>query len=162
MFLSLVFVVALLALPHFAHAAGLVPCGGTGPTDNHPCGITDMVYMVARVTNWLILMAGIYAVFQMVNAGFWLVTTAGNEESVAKWRKSLTNTVVGFFIVMGAYMFMNTAVNMILHSKCKIDFANPLMYVTIQDPNSCTTASPGSPGYNPYNSDINTTTPAQN
>ncbi|MDE2312428.1 MAG: hypothetical protein KGJ93_05095, partial [Patescibacteria group bacterium] len=105
---------AFLVVPHAASAAGLVPCGG--PSDNHPCGVLDAFYMVARVTNWLIAVAGLYAVYQIVSGAFWLAISMGNEEDISKRRKWVTNAIVGFVVVMMAYVFMNTAVNMILLS----------------------------------------------
>jgi len=79
-------------------------------------------------------MAGLFAVYEIVNAGFWLVASAGEEETITKRKKSLSNAIVGFFIVMAAYMFMNTAVNMLLMSKCAINFASPWTYITVSDP----------------------------
>src|SRR4051812_33651680 len=110
-------IVALLTLPFFVHAAGLVPCGGA---TEKPCTVLDAFYMVARVTNWLILTAGVYAVYQIVTHSFWLAISMGNEEDIAKRKKGLSAVLVGFFIVMAAYMFVNTAVNIIFMSKCKI------------------------------------------
>jgi len=134
-----ILVLALTSAPFFANAAGLVPCGGTGTgPDAHPCTVLDAFYGVARVTNWLIMMAGVYAVYQFVNAGFWLVASSGDEEKITKYRKSLQSTIVGFFVVVAAYMFMNTAVNILLMSKCKINFASPLTYITLTNPSNYT------------------------
>jgi hypothetical protein len=72
-------------------------------------------------------------VFQIVNAGFWLITTMGNEESVTKWKKGLTNAVVGFVLVMLAYLFMNTAVNLLLaqgKGDKTVNFSDPLCYIS--------------------------------
>lgn len=120
--------------PLISHAAGLVPCGGAG---EHPCGVQDIFYLIARVTNWLILVAGIYAVFQIISNAFWLVVSAGNEENITKHRQGVTSAIIGMFVVLGAYMFVNTAVNQILLSKCKVDLGNPLNYVLSTKPASC-------------------------
>jgi hypothetical protein len=131
--LLILFIITLLTAPLFVHAAGLVPCGG--PTEK-PCGVLDMFYMAARVTNWLILMAGVYATFQIVSAGFWLTISNGEEETITKWRKVLNEAVIGLFIVLAAFMFMNTAVNILLMSKCQIDLRSPWTYLTITDYNN--------------------------
>lgn len=152
----LLFTVCLFR-PMFAHAAGLVPCGG--PSDNHPCGVVDAFYGLARVTNWLILMAGVYAVYQFCNAGIWLVLSMGNEERITKYRSQLNNAIIGFFLVVAAFMIVNTAVNGLLRSKCYISFSDPLTYVTIKDPSTC--LQPTNPSFNPVNKDIApTTTPS--
>jgi len=131
--LKYIIVALVLFLPVFAFAAGLVPCGG--PSDPGPCTIKDIFVIIARVTNILIGIAGIYAVYVIIGAGFWLITTMGNEEAITKNRKALTQAVVGFVLVMMAFMFINTAVNIILigseDKQCKLDLRDPLNYLTI-------------------------------
>ncbi len=118
---------ALLLLPALAAARGLVPCGNEGES---PCTIVDIFTLIARVTNWLLMIAGIYAVYKVIGAGFFLVITMGNEEKIAQQKKALSNAVVGFVFAMMAFMFVNTAVNLLLRSKCKINLSNPLKYLT--------------------------------
>jgi len=130
--------IMVFAVPLFVQAAGLVPCGGYDAAGNPepPCTIYHIFILIARVTNWLIGLAGVYAVFQIVIAGFWLVVSSGNEENVAKWKKGITNAVVGLVIVLGAYMFMNTAVNLLLAQNTPgktVDFKKPLCYLTNGD-----------------------------
>lgn len=125
---------AILLVPVFAKAAGLVPCGNEGEA---ACTFKDIFYMVARVTNYLIAIAGLYAVFKIIQTGFNFITTMGNEEAIAKNKKALSSAVVGMMLVMMAFLFVNTVVNFLLHSKCKIDLTNPLTYLTITDYNTC-------------------------
>ncbi len=149
--ISLFFIAAILTFtPFFVSAAGLVPCGGT---TEKPCTVLDAFYGVARVTNWLIMVAGIFAVYQIVNNGFWLVVTMGDEEKITAHKKALTNVFVGFFLTVAAYMFVNTAVNGLLMSKCKINFSSPWTYITMTNPGSpdCRAAKEGEPGYNAAN-----------
>ena len=123
----------LLLLPFGVSADGLVPCGG--PTES-PCTVKDIFVLVARVTNTLIGLAGIYAVYVIIGAGFWMTVTMGNEEAITKNKKALTQAVVGFVLAMMAYMMVNTTVNYILleaatNEKCKIDLSDPLNYLII-------------------------------
>jgi hypothetical protein len=112
-------------------AAGLVPCGGTG---ENPCTITDVFTLIARLTNWLIGMAGVYAVYQIISSSFWMIVTMGNEEAITKRKTALMNAVIGFIFVLFAYMLVNTAVNfLLLGSKCKLDLTDPLNYIIIND-----------------------------
>lgn len=117
----------LLLLPALAAARGLVPCGNEGES---PCTIVDIFTLIARVTNWLLMMAGIYAVYQLIFAGFNSVISMGNEEKITANRKMINNAVVGFVFTMMAFMVVNTAVNLLLRSKCKINLSNPLKYLT--------------------------------
>ena len=107
------------SVPFYSHARGLfVSCGGykdaAGTQREAPCNLCDIFSTAAKVTNWLLSVAGIYAVYQIVNAGFWLITTMGNEEDITKWKKALTSAVVGFVFTMMAFLIINTAVNYLL------------------------------------------------
>jgi hypothetical protein len=129
--LLLLLLALLLVLPHFSNAAGLVPCGG--PTES-ACDMQDFFILIARVTNTLIAMAGMYAVYVICGAGFWLVVNGGDDEKRAGKIQAIQNAVVGFVLAMMAYLFINTAVNWLLKSKCFIDLRNPLLYLKIYDP----------------------------
>jgi hypothetical protein len=114
-----------------ARAAGLVPCGGSG---ENPCTVRDAFVLIARVTNWLIAMAGVYAVYEIINNSFWLVVTMGNEESITKRKTGIGNAVFGFIFVLCAYMLVNTAVNgLLLRGSCKFELNDPLNYLTINN-----------------------------
>ena len=133
----------LLLSPAFAQARGLVPCGGyTDSGAREPvCTVNDVFYLFARVINWLISLAGIYAVIQIVIAGFFLTISQGNQEAITKHQGHLTNVIIGFVIVMIAFVSINTLVNTVLQSKCKIDLSNPLTYLTVQSNyNTCSTS----------------------
>jgi amino acid transporter len=123
------------SVPFYSHARGLVPCGGykDDGTREAPCNVCDVFSIIALVTNWLIAAAGIYAVFQIVNAGFWLVTTMGEEEKITKYKNALTSAVVGFVLVMIAFIIVNTAVNyLLLNGNAKnllVDLRNPFDYL---------------------------------
>ncbi len=128
-------ILGLLVFPLVqVHAAGLVPCGGDGES---PCTITDFFVAVARVTNFLIAMAGAYAVYQIIFASFGMVVSQGNEEAITTKKSHLTSAVVGFVFVLMAYLFVNTAMNLILMSRCKIDLKDPLNYLRIYDTDQC-------------------------
>jgi hypothetical protein len=129
--------VLVLLLPNFSQAAGLVPCGGDAEAF---CTVEDVFILIARTTNWLLSIAGIYAAYKIAGAGFWLVVTSGNEEKITQQKSALSNAVVGFVLAMMGYLFVNTVVNYIFlrgygnnpaYSQCKVDLASPLTYVTV-------------------------------
>ena len=112
-------------------AAGLVPCGGVGEA---PCQVSDIFVLIARVTNWLLRFAGLYAVYQIIGAGFWLIVSQGNEEKISSNKAKISNAIVGLVLALMAYLFVNTAVNLILLQgvkKCKIELSDPLNYINI-------------------------------
>lgn len=144
LFLAATAVVASLffiAAPLISQGAGLVPCGG--PTEK-PCTVEDIFVLVARVTNWLVAMAGVYAVYKIIDHGFWLVISMGNEENITKHKSGLSEAVVGFVLVLIAFMLINTVVNVLLtrdialknNSNCRLDLTNPLNYLIINQ-NPC-------------------------
>ena len=132
---SKIFIFSLIIslFPLFATARGLVPCGGI---NEDPCTVKDVFVLVARVTSALIGLAGVYAVFELIRVGFDLVISMGNEEKITTQRKRIESVVLGFVLVLIAYMFVNTAVNYILlgggkDKNCRLDLSDPLNYIKI-------------------------------
>lgn len=134
--LPVVVVVLMLVLPLVTGARGLVPCGGEG---EKACTVADIFVLIARVTNWLIMLAGVFAVYQFISNAFWMIVSMGNEEAITKRRSALGNAIMGLVVVLMAYVFINTAVNILLLQKvkqCQINLSNPLEYLArIQDAN---------------------------
>ena len=122
--------VIFLIFPELVQAHGLVPCGGVG---ENACTVTDIFVLIARVTNFLLGTAGIFAVYQIINHGLYLSISMGSEEAITKHRSGIQNAVLGFVFAMFAFMFVNTAVNIILTSEgCqKLDLTNPITYLNI-------------------------------
>jgi len=84
------------------------------------------------------MLAGVYAVFQIIRAGLFMVISQGNEESIKKYRGLLANAIIGFVIVMLAFVMVNTVVNFLIFSKCKVDLTNPTSYISPnQNYNNC-------------------------
>ena len=126
----------IVLVPVLLKADGLVPCGGEGES---PCSVADSFVLVARLTNWLLRVAGIYATYKIIQSGFWLAVSQGDSESITTNKKRMTDTILGFCLVMMAYMLVNTIVNfMFLKNikECIVDWNNPLSYLEIQD-NKC-------------------------
>jgi len=120
----------LAAVPLISQAGGLVPCGGAA---EKPCTVLDIFTLVAKVTNWLIWAAAIYAVWKILEHGFGLIYTLGSEESITKHKEGITDAVVGFVLVMMAYIIINTVVNFILlgysPAGAKINLQSPCTYL---------------------------------
>lgn len=133
-------VIAMTVFPLAVSAAGLVPCGGI---DEKPCTVEDAFVLLARVTNFLIAVAGVVSVYFIISSSFSLVVfSVGEEEKISQEKKALANAVVGFILAMMAYMIVATVVNYILlngvfreskplNGDCQIDLSNPLKYLRI-------------------------------
>lgn len=131
----------VLSTPFLAQARGLVPCGGATES---PCKVSDIFVLVARVTNFLIAMAGVLAVYEIIGGGFWLIVSMGNEEDITKRKGQIQSALLGLVLVLMAFMFVNTMVNFFLtrhlvvgNPKCKLDLTNPLEYLRIKDTSQC-------------------------
>jgi hypothetical protein len=135
--LSITFIFFLLFSPTFAFARGLVPCGGyeddAGTVREPICTVEHLFIMIARVTNWLISMVGVYATYILISTGFFLAIAQGDEEKLSTQKKRLTNAVLGFALVLMAFMFVNTIVNYLLarqQPNHKVDLTKPLCYLS--------------------------------
>lgn len=119
----------VLLQPVYVHAAdsGLRVCGGSevvdkGVRDSSFCQLQDLFKLIAKVTNYLIGAAGIVAVGFIVVSGIRMVTSIGNDAQIKKARKGLTGAVVGFVLVMIAYLIVNTVFTLI-YSRFGIDYS---------------------------------------
>lgn len=120
-----------------AGARGLVPCGGEGEV---PCNIVHIFAIIARLTNWLLMVAGVFASYKIVQGGFWLIVSMGNEESITTNKKLITNAVLGFIFTLMAFLFVNFTLNFFLRgvngsdaSKCRIDIRDPITFLITKD-----------------------------
>jgi hypothetical protein len=96
---------ALLLLPSFTFGAdpgGLVTC--TGPD----CNLCTLVEMINAIVAWLFGFLTLAAVAILVFAGFKLIFSAGDTSARSDAVKMLTNVVVGFVIVLAAWLIVDT------------------------------------------------------
>jgi hypothetical protein len=86
-------------------AAGLVPCGGPGEAPCQACHITELIN---NVVAWLFVVLSVLAAIMIAVAGFRLVTSGGNAAAMGKAKDTLTNIIIGFIILMGGWIFIDT------------------------------------------------------
>src|SRR3989344_2570035 len=98
-FKFIISVLVLLAVPLAASAFQLVPCGTSAPGD-HPCTFIDLVTLLIRMINYLISVAAIVAMYQVLTAGFGLVSALGDPEKIQGAKTAISNTVVGLLMVV--------------------------------------------------------------
>jgi hypothetical protein len=65
---------------------------------------TGPVEIIAAIINIILGLLGIFFLVQTIVAGYQWMTAAGNEETVTKAKKRLTNSVIGVVIVLAAYI----------------------------------------------------------
>lgn len=104
-------VLVLISAPSVSHAT-LTVCGGNEAgaySSNNPtaCHLSDIFKLVAKMTNVLIDLAGVYAVVLMVWAGAKMVINSGNPSEAAKSKKNVSDAIKGFVLVMLAFIIVN-------------------------------------------------------
>ena len=128
-FVVLIFLAMFVFAPALVRSAGLVPCGGDG---EERCTVVHAFYLIARVTNWLLRVAGLFAVGQIIRTSWGFATAQGDEEAITTGKKSFTNIILGLCITMVAFMVINTIVNLLLLQgvkKCRVDLTKSWEYV---------------------------------
>ena len=114
--LLLVISVSVLA-PKPAAAFSLVPCGQilneakTNADATHPCQLQDLIRLIMRVINYLISVAAMVAMYEVLSGGFGMVVALGNPDKIKGARESVTQAIVGFGMVLAAFVFINLLVN---------------------------------------------------
>jgi hypothetical protein len=102
------FVVALLyAVPLAVFAqdpGGLVNCSGPD------CNFCSLVNLTKILIDWLFGFLVLAAVLVLMIAGFKLVVSAGNPSAMSDAKNMATNVIIGFVIVMAAFIIVDTLI----------------------------------------------------
>ena len=91
----------IISAPDLA-AAQLVTCEGVD------CTACDFVSMVNGVVNFLITLSVVFAVIMLAVAGFKMLTSGGNANAASEARGIFTNVVIGFIIILSAWLIIDT------------------------------------------------------
>ena len=109
-YLPLILVLVFVLVPLLAGAqesgGGLVGC-----RDN--CTLGDLVLVIIRIVNLLLSLASMVAMVFIVWAGWNMIFAGGNEEEISKAKTTFSNAIIGFFLVMAAYILID-AITVIL------------------------------------------------
>lgn len=94
-------VLAFFALPALAQTTG--PDLGLGFATATGLGTTDIRTTIGRIIQSFLGLLGIIAVVLIIYAGFLWMTAGGNEETVSKAKRILTQAVIGLVIITSAF-----------------------------------------------------------
>ncbi len=110
----------MLAFLLFANvsSAAIVNCGGRDANGNPQadCTIGNLFQTIFRIINFLLSWAWLVATLVIVWAGWEMVNAGGNEEMVSKAKTSLTHGIIGFFLIMAAFVLINFVVSILTGS----------------------------------------------
>jgi hypothetical protein len=107
-----VFLVCLLlglTVANFA-SAQLVNCGGQGQTE---CQIIDLVHLIERIINFLLAWAWLVSLFYIMWAAYNMLGSGGNTEKLEGAKSTLSHAIIGFFLIMAAYLLINWVVSLL-------------------------------------------------
>ncbi len=79
-----------LCLPHSRFSGGFTTC-------------TNLTCVVTKAIDLFLYFAGVIAVIFLIIGGYWYITSAGNEESAEKGKKTLINSIIGLVVVILSY-----------------------------------------------------------
>ncbi len=91
-----------LMVPGFASAIG---------SDIGQQALTDqgVINAITRVVSFLIAIGGIIAILYIIVGGFQYMFAGGSSEKAGEARTHIFNGLIGFAVIVGAYIIVNTA-----------------------------------------------------
>lgn len=122
--IALVIVLAAVISPQFAVATNCVPneelCNPTR-FENIQCFFKEVLKIAAEI-------GGVFVVVGIFYSGFLFVSARGNAEELGKAKRSITYTVIGAALVLGAWAFsvgIANTVNSLLNGNLRIEIPCP-------------------------------------
>lgn len=105
---SLLLVLFLLPTIAFGQE-GFVQCGY-----ERMCNVCDLVLMVNNIITWMFGILALLAVMGLMVAGFRLVVSGGDVGAWTSAKQMFTNIIVGFVIVLAAWLIVDTIMKALL------------------------------------------------
>jgi len=94
--------ILFLIPPAIAAAQGLVPCNGP------ECQACDLVSLADNILDFLVMISAFIAAIMFAVAGLKLATSAGNESKVSQAKEGMTSIIIGFIILLAAWLIVDT------------------------------------------------------
>jgi hypothetical protein len=77
------------------------------------CNLTELIILVIKL---LLGLSGVVAVLFVILGGYWYMASGGNEEQAEKGKKTITNFVLGFVIIILAYTIVTIVTNTLINT----------------------------------------------
>lgn len=104
---SLIIILGLLVFPvATTYSAGLVPCG----TDEKPeaCTLCHLVVGFSELTKFFLGVLVVVSLAGITISGVMYVVSAGSEKMITQAKSFLKASIIGFAVVLGAWLIVNT------------------------------------------------------
>jgi uncharacterized membrane protein YidH (DUF202 family) len=108
-----------LPLPAFAQSSNQVQAGletgGLQPLFGSAglTGAQSVSQLIVEVINIMLIFAGAIAVIFVIIGGYQYLTSAGNEETAEKGKKTLINAIIGVVLIIMSFVIINVIVNLV-------------------------------------------------
>jgi len=103
------FLLFVFIMPVLSHAQnGLITCDGV----NTKCTFDSLIGLINNIINWIIGIAGVIFTISCIYGGFLYMTSGSNPGNKAKAKSILYSTLIGFVIILVAWLIVYT----ILHT----------------------------------------------
>ena len=97
--------VVAFSLPSAVSAAGLIPCGGPNELECQAC---HLVQLGDRIIDFLVSISAALGAIMFAIAGLKMATSGGNQSAVSSAKETMTNVVIGFIILLAAWLIVDT------------------------------------------------------
>lgn len=94
------------------YGAGLVPPCVSNETG---CGFNDFLILAQTIMNFIRDLSITVAVIMFTWAGVLYLTAAGAQDQIKKAHKIFTNVLIGFIVIISAWLVINTIANALLN-----------------------------------------------
>lgn len=133
-FVGIIFSFAAVPESALAQAKGLIPCGTSYASD--PCTLCHLIVGIQGLIDFGLKKIMVpLAILMIVIAGVIYIVSAGNEHMMGLAKTGLTYILVGFAIILAAWVMVNTILNLV---GIKSDLG---LQITRWDQFSCSTTS---------------------
>ena len=105
LFFSFLFLLTL-ASPVFAQDKGIVNCG------DH-CQLGDLVLIIVALINYLFALSGFVTMVFIVWNAWGMITAGGDEENITKAKKGFSHAIIGFFLVLMAWVLIDAIISIL-------------------------------------------------
>ena len=99
------FLLFVFIMPVLSQAEALVTCDGSA---QNPCNFDSLIGMINGIINWIISIAGVIFTISCIYGGFLYLTSGENPSNKAKAKSILYNTLIGFIIILVAWLIVYT------------------------------------------------------
>lgn len=151
LFVGLVF--SLIVLAPLDASAAIIPCGEA----NNPCTACDAFGLISNALSYLVGLITLVIVLVIVWAGIQIVTSKGDPGSISKAKGMLWNAIVGFAILLVAWLGVDTVIKVLTNNEAT--FGRPWNQIDVNQCNPPAYTVPVTPTGSSTPGGTGTTTP---